>query len=754
MKLYKISKRKEIDTSTFRAAIRIDERGGLIRSAAVAFSGVGPTAARLPQTESFLVGQLVLRVNVPAGGQAGARPRSSRSPTSAAAAEFRLQLAENILLKFHHEVAGAAPGGRRWRMNARRPARQASVGRPGVPHEAARVERHGHDACISTTFRPFATSSRSSSSAARWPTPRIISVDVAARPARPGSRRVFTAADVPGDNRFGPIVHDEELLAALECRARRSADRRSGGRNSRGSASRRSEAVKLELEPLPAVLRSIRRSRRASFWARRGGSLGVTCDPALAAAEHRDRGQPSHRRAGALLPGDAGGAGRSRRTRVDLGLFLDAEPERDPGDGRALPGPAPEPGRLHCDADGRGFRRQGIAGRPSRGCRVARGLQDRPAGPPGLSRATSTCGSRASGIPTSSRYRAGFDPTGGSTALVLELYSDGGSRLRPFARRDGSLDPARRQCVLHSPFRGVSGTVCRTNLPPNTAMRGFGAPQGIAAIENVIEDVAAFLGIDPLLVRRRNCYGGAGRDVTPYGQVVVRQHAAARDRELAESSDYASRRDEAARWNAASLTHLRGLSLVPVKFGISFTRRTLNQAMRSSTFTGRHDPGFDRRDRDGAGSLHQDQPGCRGLVSRCRSRLVRVMPTSTEKNNNTSPTAASASTDLNGTAALRACEILKQRLAETAARHLAGPTTPPPQPTLRRSRFERGAVFDRRRPDRRLSFGELVRLAYEDRVDLGARGFLRHARHRFRSRDRARHAVPAITRTARPFPRS
>jgi xanthine dehydrogenase large subunit len=98
------------------------------------------------------------------------------------------------------------------------------------------------------------------------------------------------------------------------------------------------------------------------------------------------------------------------------------------------------------------------------------------------------------------------------------------------------------------------------------------------------------------------------------------------------------------------------------------------------------------------------------------------MVTSTEKNNNTSPTAASASTDLNGTAAVRACEILKARLAEVAARLLASPEDgiiPSPAHLV----FEAGGVVDTRCPGRRVAFKDLVRQAYEDRVDLGARGF-------------------------------
>jgi xanthine dehydrogenase small subunit len=107
VKIYKISKRKELDTSTFRAAIRIEERGGLIHSAAVAFSGVGPTAARLPQTETFLVGQVFSESTF---RRAGKHARAEVEPISdvRGSSRYRLQLAENILLKFHHEVSGGA----------------------------------------------------------------------------------------------------------------------------------------------------------------------------------------------------------------------------------------------------------------------------------------------------------------------------------------------------------------------------------------------------------------------------------------------------------------------------------------------------------------------------------------------------------------------------------------------------------------------------------------------------------------------
>ena len=323
--------------------------------------------------------------------------------------------------------------------------------------------------------------------------------------------------------------------------------------------------------------------------------------------------------------------------------------------------------------------------------------------------------------PYLSRYKAGFDSEGRIAALALELYSDGG------CAADLSLAVMERS-MLHAenayfiPHFAVSGTVCRTNLPSNTAMRGFGGPQGIAAIENIIEEIAAHLGLDAFLVRQRNCYGGAGRETTHYGQVVSNNTLPVILDRLAETADYVRRREAATRFNAVSRTHLRGLALTPVKFGISFTRRTLNQGSALVNIY-----------RDGTiqvstGGTEMGQ----GLNTKIRQvvadafalplEAVRVMPTSTEKNNNTSPTAASASTDLNGTAALRACETLRDRLAETAALHFASPAAGI-APSAAHVRFERGGVLDDRRPGHRLGFDELVRLAYEERVDLGARGF-------------------------------
>jgi xanthine dehydrogenase large subunit len=268
----------------------------------------------------------------------------------------------------------------------------------------------------------------------------------------------------------------------------------------------------------------------------------------------------------------------------------------------------------------------------------------------------------------------------------------------------------------------IVGRVCKTNLPSNTAFRGFGGPQGVAVIENLIEQIAAAIDADALDVRQINCYGIEDRNVTPYGQVIRNNTLPELFATLRADCDYDSRRAEIRRFNDSSPTELRGMAMSAVKFGISFTRRTMNQANALVNVY-----------QDGSvivstGATEMGQ----GVNTRIRQIVadelgvsydaVNVMATSTDKNNNTSPTAASAGTDLNGAAAADACRRLRARLADVAAgmlARLADGLAPEPQ----RIRFEEGHVLDERAPQHVIALREVCRQAYELRVSLGERGF-------------------------------
>ena len=267
-------------------------------------------------------------------------------------------------------------------------------------------------------------------------------------------------------------------------------------------------------------------------------------------------------------------------------------------------------------------------------------------------------------------YQCGFDVDGRIIAMDAMLHADGG------AYADLSTAIMER-AMLHCdnayfiPNMRVRGQVCRTNFHPHTAFRGFGGPKGVALIESIIEDIARVVGRDALDVRMLNCYG-PGQDMTPYGQRVEDNHLPELFATLTERCAYRARRAEIAAWNGDRARnpdgHPRGLSLTAVKFGISFTTRFLNQG---NALVNLH--------RDGTvqvstGAVEMGQ----GVNARIAAIVaeqfglptesVRMMPTSTEKNANTSPTAASAGTDINGAAALQACETIRGRLSALAIR--------------------------------------------------------------------------------------
>ncbi|QDS97113.1 xanthine dehydrogenase molybdopterin binding subunit [Adhaeretor mobilis] len=327
-------------------------------------------------------------------------------------------------------------------------------------------------------------------------------------------------------------------------------------------------------------------------------------------------------------------------------------------------------------------------------------------------------------------YRIAFNEEGRILAAEFQFYSNGG------AFCDLSTSVLERT-LLHAdnayyiPHMRVTGQVCRTNLPPNTAFRGFGGPQGMAVIENCLQDIARATGRDAYDVRRLNLYRDSQdketqpkRNVTHYGQIVRNHVLKETFYQLVGSADYERRMKTVEKFNSRSRTHVKGIALSPVKFGISFTTKFLNQANALvNVYT-------DGTIQVSTGGTEMGQ----GLNTKIRQVVadefgvspdhVRMMVTSTEKNINTSPTAASAGTDLNGAAALDACAKIKARMFDYAA-ELFGQADLGYTPSPEHIRLEEGWVFDNRNPDptARIEFGEFCAQARRERVDLGARGF-------------------------------
>ena len=254
----------------------------------------------------------------------------------------------------------------------------------------------------------------------------------------------------------------------------------------------------------------------------------------------------------------------------------------------------------------------------------------------------------------------------------------------------------------------------RTNTVSNTAFRGFGSPQGVMAAERIVEEVAYAVGRPVLDVRKVNFYGGPGRNMTPYHQPVEDNILPRLVGEIEERADYASRRQAVLDFNARDGVTRRGIALTPVKFGVSFTATWMNQAGALVHVY-----------RDG--SIHLNHGGTemgQGLFIKVASVVadcfqvgldrVQITATSTGKVPNTSPTAASTGSDLNGMAAFEAAETIRRRLVAFAADNW---NVEPGQVA-----FEAGRV---RIGNQDIAFAELVEAAYMARVQLSATGFYR-----------------------------
>ncbi|MFH1733783.1 MAG: xanthine dehydrogenase molybdopterin binding subunit [bacterium] len=315
-------------------------------------------------------------------------------------------------------------------------------------------------------------------------------------------------------------------------------------------------------------------------------------------------------------------------------------------------------------------------------------------------------------------YKVGFNQNGKIQAYSVELNSNGG------AYTDLSIAILER-AMLHAensyyiPNISITGRACRTNLPPNTAMRGFGAPQSIFVIEQVIERIARKLNIDPLDVRLQNIYKTG--ELTPYGQPIEEASGGELLERLRQNSQYLELRKSTDEFNQCHQFVKRGIGVVPVKFGISFTSAFLNQGSaliwiyEDGTISLSH------------GGIEMGQEVNTKVAQVVSSELgvslarIRQESANTKRVGNASPTAASSGSDINGNAARNAALQLKKRLAEIAQQMLAARyNLKVKEPRII---FAEDRIFDTAAPDRKLNFEEVVKQTYMERVPLGAHGF-------------------------------
>ncbi|MEO8595012.1 MAG: xanthine dehydrogenase molybdopterin binding subunit [Candidatus Solibacter sp.] len=540
----------------------------------------------------------------------------------------------------------------------------------------------------------------------------LTQIDTAAAMAIDGVVTVLTADDVPGENDCGPVRHDEPVFPAEVMFHNQPAAWVLAG--SPEAARLGAEAVKVVCRELPAILTLEEAIAAASFHdapvaIRRGDAGG-----ALAGCAHRIEGEIHiggqeqfylEMQASIARPDESGGMHLYSSTQHPaetqeivarvLGVARNAVTVECVRMGGAFGGKETQANHFAAVAALGAHK----TGRPVR-VRVSRRLD------------MMLTGKRH---PFLARFEAGFDDEGRVEAARIQLFADGGWSLdlseAILGRAMFHVDNA-----YFLPALEVTGVVCKTHKTSQTAFRGFGGPQGMLVIEDILDRVARTLGLPPDEVRERNFYREG--DSTHYGQPV--KDAARMPRiwqQLKEASGYAARRMEIDRFNAEHAHTRRGMAITPVKFGISFTATLYNQAGALVLVY-----------RDGSVQVnHGGTEMGQGLYTKVGQiavdalgvapEAIRLMPPRTDKVPNTSATAASSGADLNGAAVLDACRKIRATLEPLAAELLGC--------AVAEVRFEEGRVFGAADPARALAFGQVTEEAYRRRIPLFASGFYR-----------------------------
>lgn len=316
--------------------------------------------------------------------------------------------------------------------------------------------------------------------------------------------------------------------------------------------------------------------------------------------------------------------------------------------------------------------------------------------------------------PFLSTYEAGFDAKGRLVAFRADLVCDGGWSIDlsgPIVDRAlFHLDNA--YYIEHLRFEG---RIARTHTASNTAFRGFGGPQGMLVVEDALNRYAELRARDPADVRQGNFYGAAPRDRAPYGQEITENRLQRIFDELMESSDYRARRQAIEQFNERNRWVSRGIGFQPVKFGISFTKAFLNQAGALILVYADGTVHLNHGGTEMGQGLHAKMLAVAAHELGVKVRDIRIMNTSTDKVPNTSATAASSGSDLNGQAVADAARTVRRRM-ELKAAELLG---------LDASEvvFENNRVFARGREEEALTFAEVATQCWLGQISLSATGY-------------------------------
>ena len=707
----KVSHRRELDISIVAGAFAVDcDASGVVRHARIAYGGVAVMPLRARKAEAALEGKKLSD----AAGAVAEILRGEFTPIDdlRGSAEYRRGIVVALWEKF---VAGAtslamdAPatfaGSAPWPVEAasRQLRHESAVG-----HVTGRAQYVGDTAEKQPMFEVWPVTSPHARA-------KIKRRDAGAALGVPGIAAVLMAEDVPGHNNVGVSRHDETLFAADEVLYHGHIVALVVG-ESLAACRAAATLVQVEYEPLPPVLTIRDAIAQESFhnpprlMTRGDCAAAMNAAPQKLAGEFEFGGQEHfylETHAAWAEPGDDGD------------VFI-ASSTQHPSEIQAIVSEVlglPR-NKIVVQAPRMGG---GFGGKETQGNTPAAlvALAAQKTGRPVRVQFDRDLDMQLTGKrhPFYAKFEVGFTNDGVIRAMQADLFSNGGWSLdlsQPIVDRAlFHLDNA-----YYLPAVRFTGRIAKTNLASNTAFRGFGGPQGMLVIEEIVDRVARALGLPPEAVRERNLYHGTGEtNTTHYGADIGDNRIQKVWWQVQKQAKFLERRKEIATWNGAHARVKRGIAVTPVKFGISFTLTHYNQA---GALVHVYQDGTVQVNHGGTEmgqGLHTKILGVAMRELGLPASAIRMMPTSTDKVPNTSATAASAGADLNGAAVRNACTTLRERMAPVAAKLLkvsAGAAD---------IGFADGFVFSKSEPDARLPFAKVAVQCYHERVSLSATGF-------------------------------
>ncbi len=700
---YKVSKRREMDISTVSAAIRlVTDEEGKITTARLAYGGVAATPARATEVEKMLLG---LNLSQAPSKEILDALVGSFDPLDdhRASAHYRRSLVRDLFLKYLAGESQTIPA----------PVLTQPLKDPTAPpHESALGHvtgsaRYTHD--IALLGNPLHVWLVRSTFAAG----SLEGIDISEALKQPGVHAVLTADDVPGHNNTGPSRQDEPLFAFGK--------------------------IEFHGQVIAAVVAdTLEQARLAATHVKVTCTPGVPIigiEPAITAASfhttphilRRGEVEEALEESQHLLEGTFHIGGQEQfylETQAALaepdgegGVFIRSSTQH-PSETQTIVAEVLGWPRhrvvVECPRMGGGFGGKETQANPWASiCALAAVRTGKPVTIQ-LDR-DHDLESTGKRHPFLAKYKVGYHPDGRLHAADIHLFSDGGWSL------DLSL-PVNDRALFHLdnayyiPHVRFEGRVCKTNVTSHTAFRGFGGPQGVLVIEEIIGRIARTLDLPAEDVRKRNLYHGEGEtNTTHYGAEVSNNRLTRIWNELLDSSEFAKRSREIAAWNAEHPHTKRGIAITPVKFGISFTLKHYNQAGALILIYADGSVQVNHGGTEMGQGLHTKILSVAMRELGLPANRIRLMHTRTDKVPNTSATAASSGSDLNGMAVADACATLKSRLATLAAVEFGCDASD--------ILFKEGCLTSP--TGKSLTFAEIAVIAYTQRVQLSATGYYR-----------------------------